>query len=194
MQYASVVTSCDADSVSQTFRNYCDIFRLSSAEMLESRYPNISLDERPAHLAFLRRRLALNASHLPRTVPGTASVEELLLLTPDEFLRRVLEGRDIRCTIIRGLERKGERVSEMTFHTSEPVDYRIGPTEAIGEDQVRIVYSTLSADGATDDTASEHEDLRRGPSGEWRLVAHLDLLQSSSTSTTIPAEWAEFFE
>jgi hypothetical protein len=186
LQYDGVAALCDSASLRQWLDYACEQLRPPTADEIRARHSNIAEEKQPALLQYMLARSAEARAFIPRMVPGTASFEELLALTPAEFARRCLEADDIRCQIVRGLRRRGDVVPDGCFAPPPGYEYRITQTVALSDWEVRVHYAGLY-EGAVcrGEDMEEYEDLRRLETGEWRLVAHSGLLQSRGGTVNI---------
>lgn len=196
LQYDGVVALCDPAPLAQWFYAYRELFRAPTLEEFRASYSHIADEKPPAVLQALRALIVERQSQIPRTVPGTASLEELLALSPEEFARRCLKADDMRCRMVRALRRRSEDVPEEIFAPPPGWEYRVTRTVVLSVYEIRVHYAELyQGEVQRGAEMEEYEELRRLESGEWRLIAHSGLLQSrGATSTVIPQALAELIE
>lgn len=196
LQFDGVVALCDPASLRQWFDYACEQLRPPTADEIRARHSNIAEEKQPALLRYMLARSAEARASIPRMVPGTASFEELLALTPAEFARRCLEADDVRCQIVRGLRRRGDVVPEEIFAPRPGWEYRVTQTVVLSDSEVRVYYAELYQGTVhRGEQMDEYEELRRLESGDWRIVAHSGLLQSrGATSTGMSKEIADLID
>ena len=188
LRFDRVATLCDCDSVTEYFEAYCDLVRDPTAAEVAEQFPGLPDSQLAGILAMMRSRKEGSRAQIPRDLPGTNSVAELFALAPEEFMRRSLQGADVRSRVIRALERRGDDIPAALYARPEGVSYDIGLPESVSENEVRLPYTVRHARGGAHDDFVEYEHLRRNAAGEWRLVAHHGLLATRGLSSTVISE------
>jgi hypothetical protein len=177
MDYAGVVDLCDADSMRACLDEYRERMQPPTEQDVRDRYPHLAADERPRWLAALLKDHERKAGQIPRTLGRGITYERLLDLTPDAFLRRLLEGQDFRGSTARRLRERGIAPPPILAMPLSGFRHEVLSAVPTGPSEVCVSYR-VAIDG--DDPATrdlEYEDLRRAPDGQWRLVARQELLQ-----------------
>jgi hypothetical protein len=181
LQFDRVVALCDRASIAEFFTSYCDLVREPTEAEIAEQFPELPEDQRVGVLIAMRSRKEKSRARIPRDVPGTRSVAELFALSPEEFMRRKLEGDDVRCKIIRGLNHRGKAIPSTIYEPPTGLTYEMGDAEVIADGEVRVPFTMRFEDGKSSDVV-EYEELRMSGTGTWGLIVHNAVLRSRGLS------------
>ena len=189
-QFSELTLLCDPSSVTDFYRLHCELLRPYTLEELRARYPHVPENNAPAAFARLLKSLP-GERDIARAVAGITSYEDLLALSPTNFLARWLEADDPRYEIIRQLHARRESIPEWFLRFPGTDAYEIRAVRSEDEHTVRMEYAILGLHkGEHYDMSVQSERARRQATGEWRMLVAPRFLQArDSLIMEVPAEF-----
>lgn len=179
MDYRGVIELCDRDSMMACLNEFREAMRPPTERDVRDRFPHLTPDEIPRWLRAAVKDHQRKLERIPLMLGEEPAYARLLELTPEEFIGRMLEGKDPRGALARWLRMRGVAPPPSLTEPLTGIRYEVLPAVPTAPSEVRVSYRIIRDRAESTDQELEHEALRGSTDGGWRLVARWDLLQPS---------------